>query len=109
MKQLPPTLRQDQRYLKFQIHSENSVDFSDTVEVIWGSVLGYLGEKDASKANIWIIKNLFDEKKKSGVIRVRSDMVTDLRAALLFIDSINGQKAFISVEKVSGTVKSLED
>lgn len=108
MKHLPPTLREDQRYLKFKVHSEEDIDFSDLVESIWDAALGFLGEKDLSRADPWIMKNLYDYGEQCGVIRVNSKAEEDFRASLLFIDDIGGEKAFVSVEQVSGTVKSLE-
>ena len=108
MKHLPPTLREDQRYLKFKVHSEEKIDFPDVVEAVWDAALGFLGEKDLSKADPWIMKNLYDSGEQRGVIRINSKAEEDFRASLLFIDSIGGKKAFVTVEQVSGTVKSLE-
>lgn len=108
MKHLPPTLREDQRYLKFKVHSEDDIVFSDVVESIWDTALGFLGEKDLSRADPWIMKNLYDSEKQKGVIKINSKAENDFRAALAFIDSIGGEKTFVTVEQVSGTVKSLE-
>ena len=108
MKHLPPTLREDQRYLKFKVHSEEEIDFSEVVESIWDAALGFLGEKDLSRADPWIMKNLYDSSEQRGVIKVNSKAEDDFRASLAFIDSIGGEKAFIAVEQVSGTVKSLK-
>ena len=108
MKHLPPTLREDQRYLKFKIHSEEDVEFSDVVEAIWDSALGFLGEKELSRADPWIMKNLYSSEKQEGVIKINSKAEEDFRASILFISEISGSKAFVSVEQVSGTVKSLE-
>ncbi|WEL23691.1 Rpp14/Pop5 family protein [Candidatus Nanohalovita haloferacivicina] len=108
MKHLPPTLREDNRYIRYKIHSETAHEFPEVVDSIWDAVLGYLGEKQASKANPWIIKNLFDEQKQQGAIRINRETETDVRAALIFIDEIVGEEAFVTVEQVAGTVKSLE-
>lgn len=108
MKHLPPTLREDHRYIRYKIHSEKRHEFSEVVDSIWDAVLGYLGEKEASKANPWIIKNLFDADKQEGAIRINRETETSVRAALVFINEIGGEGAFLTVEQVAGTVKSLE-
>lgn len=108
MKHLPPTLREDQRYLKFNVHSEVEVEFPDIVEAVWDAALGFLGEKDLSGADPWIMKNLYNSDKQQGVIRINARAEEDFRASLLFIDRIGGGKAFVSIDQVSGTVKSLE-
>lgn len=108
MKHLPPTLREDQRYLKFKVHSEEEIQFPEVVESIWNAALGFLGEKGLSSADPWIMKNLYDSSKQIGVIKVNSKTEDDFRASLAFIDSIDRYKAFVTVEQVSGTVKSLE-
>lgn len=108
MKHLPPTLREDQRYLRFKVHSDEEIDFPDVVEAVWDASLGFLGEKDLGRADPWIMKNLYDLEKQQGVIRINSKAEEDFRASLLFVDEIGGEKAFVSVEQVSGTVKSLE-
>lgn len=108
MKHLPPTLREDNRYLRYKIHSDSKQKFSDIVEALWNTTVNYLGEKDASKANPWIIKNLFDEDAQEGAIKINREMETEFRAAIALVDQIGGEKVFITVEQVAGTVKSLE-
>lgn len=108
MKPLPPAIREDKRYLKFKVHSEESVEFGEVVDSIWDNCLEYLGTKDTGKANHWTIKNQFDEESQEGVIKVEKSFVEDLRAALLFTDSFNGKEGFIEVKRVSGSLKKLQ-
>ncbi|QKQ98034.1 hypothetical protein GKQ38_00650 [Candidatus Nanohaloarchaea archaeon] len=108
MKHLPPTLREDQRYLKYRVHSEKDIEFSEVVEAIWEACLNFMGEKGASNADPWIMKNLYSYSDQVGVVKVNSQSVTDFRAALAFVDSFGSEKGFLTVEQVSGTVKSLE-
>jgi len=106
---LPPSLREKQRYLKFSVHTEEDVDLGEVVNAIWDSALDYLGEQGCSEANLWVIGNRFDEGEQTGTVRVRREKEDDLRAALTLVDQIGGEKGFISVEKVSGSIKKLRD
>lgn len=106
---LPPSLREKQRYLEFSIHSEEKVDLGEVVDSVWNSALNYLGEKGCSEANFWVIGNRFDEGRQEGIIRVRREKEDDIRAALTLIKEIGNRKAFIKVEKTSGSIKKLKD
>lgn len=106
MKQIPPAIQENERYLKFKVNGEEK-DLGQVVEAVWSSVTEFMGVQGASEADIWIIGNKFDKDMQSGVIRVRRDRVNDLRAALTLRPRFKDE-TFISVEKVSGTISSLE-
>jgi ribonuclease P/MRP protein subunit POP5 len=108
VKPLPPSIREKQRYLKFRIHAEEDVEFGEFVETVWDTVLGYMGSKDAGKANHWIIKNKFSESDPEGVIKVERSSVNDFRAALTLIDSFGGKNGFVEVTEISGSIKKLQ-
>lgn len=107
MKSLQPSMRENTRYVKFKIHSEEKVEISEMVEAFWDATTGYMGVKELSDANPWIIGNKFDEEKQEGVIRVNREYVKDLRASLVLINSVASTEAFLSVEKVSGNISQL--
>lgn len=109
MKRLPPTLRNKHRYLKFKVHSESDIDIGDFVDAVWKSSLDYLGSKGCSEADFWVIGNQFNEEEQGGVIRVNRDSEEDLRSALTLIDSFKGQKGFVEVKNVSGSIKKVKD
>ncbi len=109
MNRLPPSLREKQRYLCFKIHSETPVELGDVVNAVWDSALGFLGSKGCSEADFWIIGNKFDEDTQKGVMRVNTARESDLRAALALINELGGEKGFLEVKKVSGTITSLEE
>ncbi|MFB6200266.1 MAG: Rpp14/Pop5 family protein [Candidatus Nanohaloarchaea archaeon] len=109
MKQLPPTLRHDYRYIKFEINSEQELEIGEVVDSIWDAALNYMGEKNAGRANIWVIGNQFNQEKQQGVIKVRREYEDDLRAALTLIEKVNSQKCFFQTVKVSGAIKNLKD
>ncbi len=107
MKDLQPAMREDTRYLKFRIHSDQERSISEVVEAFWSTAISYMGTKDLSKAQPWFIANKFDEEKQEGVIKVNKEYVAELRAALILVDAFGQDKSFLTVEKISGSVSSL--
>ena len=105
-KQLPPTLRDIKRYVVFEIISDNHVTYKDVVEALWTSMSNFLGEMQASKAKIWVIQNLLDEKNKKGIIRCSHTYVEHTRVVLSLIQFIGESRATIKVLGVTGTIKS---
>ena len=105
-KQLPPTLRDIKRCVVFEIVSENHVTYKDLFEALWTSMSNFLGEMQASKAKIWVIQNLFDEKSKKGIIRCSNTYVEHTRVVLSLIQFVGETRATIKVLGVTGTIKS---
>ena len=56
-KTLPPTLRENKRYLAFEIISDEKLDFGDVVNAFWHSLLNLAGELGASCAGIWFVRD----------------------------------------------------
>jgi ribonuclease P/MRP protein subunit POP5 len=107
MKRLPPSIQEDTRYLRFNIHSEKNPEFSELVNILWDTLLNEVGTLELSEADIWIIKNKYNEDEKQGVIQVNRDMEDQVRAALMFIEEIDGEEAFIEVTQTSGAISNL--
>jgi len=108
MKNLQPAMKDSTRYIKFKIHSDKEIEISEMVENFWDASIGYIGVKNLSNANPWLIGNKFDQKNQEGVIRVKKEYVEDIRASLAMISEIGSSKAFISVEKVSGNIANFD-
>ncbi|MFQ3308052.1 MAG: RNase P/RNase MRP subunit POP5 [Candidatus Nanohaloarchaea archaeon] len=107
MKQLPPSIQTDTRYLKFRIHIEDNPGFSKVVDAVWDVLLDEVGSIELSRAEPWIIKNKYDGDNLQGVIRVNREMEDKIRSALLFLDSIGQKDAFIEINKTSGAIGGL--
>jgi len=105
-KPLPPSLRGRRRYLAYQIISEQKVLFQDLVNGIWHSVLNFLGEFGASEADLWVAKDIYDEKRQVGIIRCSHTSVEQIRTALALVDRIGDIRIVIKVLGVSGTIKA---
>jgi RNase P/RNase MRP subunit POP5 len=108
MKRKIPAERKSQRYIKFKIHSDIDHCLSDIVEEFWSSVHSYMGSKDASQAEPWLIANKFSRQNQEGVIRVNRGFEDDLRTSLILIDEVQGEDVFLSTQDVSGTLKRLD-
>ena len=102
-----PSERPSYRYLKVKIHAEEKISFSQLLEAYWDKVPEFIGVKDLSDAEAWLIKNKFGEEKQTAVVRVDREYEDDMRAALTLIDSFGGSEGFIEVEKVSGSISAL--
>lgn len=107
MKDLQPAMRPDTRYMKFRIHSEKKIEISDVVNSFWRISISYMGTKELSKAQPWLIANKFNEEKQEGVIRVNRQHLEDVRASLTLLNSFETVEGFITVEEVSGSISNL--
>ena len=103
---LSPTMRTRRRYIAYQVISEKKIAFPDLSNTVWHSVLNFLGELGASKADTWIIKNSFEEERQLGLIRCSHTHVENVRAALALIQRIGDVKVVIKVLGISGTIKA---
>lgn len=102
---LPSSMRDRERYLAFQLISEQPVLMQDMTNTIWHSVLNFLGELETSKARIKIIKDCYEEKKQMGIIRCSHEHVENVRAAIALIQRIGDSRAIFKVLGVSGSIK----
>ena len=104
---MQPSQRPSYRYLRLKIHSEASVTFEEILEEYWEKVPEFIGLKDFSDADAWLIKNRFDQEDQKAVLRVKREYERDFEAALSLIESFDGKKGFVEVEKVSGSISSV--
>jgi ribonuclease P/MRP protein subunit POP5 len=106
-KTLLPTLRGKRRYIKFQIISEEPITYPEVEQAIWNTMLDFFGEYETSKANLRIIKNLYDEKKQIGIIRCDNKSVPQVIACMGLISRLGDTRIIFKILKVSGTIKKL--
>lgn len=102
---LPATLREKNRYIAYQVVSENKLIFSDLNSAMWNSILNFLGELESAKARVWIMKDTYDEGKQTGTIKCSHDFVERARSALILIQRIGDARVAIKILGVSGTMK----
>jgi ribonuclease P/MRP protein subunit POP5 len=107
LKILLPTLREKDRYIAFQIISEEAITYADLEAAVWNTMLDFFGEYGTSWTSVWLIKNLYDEQKQFGVIRCNNKSVAAMLAALGLVSRLGDIRVIVKVLKISGTIKGL--
>lgn len=103
---LLPSLREKRRYLVFELISKTAIrDFKVVAQHIMAGCLAFLGQLGMAKAGIRILPKAWKPELQRGIISVSHRYLDDLRAALLFIEHINGKEVIIRSVKASGTLK----
>ena len=102
-----PSERPSYRYIKVKIHSEGEISFSQLLEAYWDKVPEFIGVRELSDAEAWLIKNKFDKEDQEAVVRVERKFEDDMRAALTTVDDFSDNPGFLQVVKVSGSISSL--
>ncbi len=107
LKILSPTLREKERYIAFKVISETPVTYSDLESSIWQTMLDFYGEVGVSQTSLWLVRNLYDERDQTGVIKCNNKSVPKILAVLGLIVRLGENRVIIKILKVSGTIKSL--
>jgi len=108
MKVLPPTMRIRKRYVKFKIISEESIVYADLEHAVWNLYLDFYGEKGTSELDLWLVRNLYDEKEQTGVIRCNHMSVDKVLAGLGLLTRLGDNRIVVKILNVSGTIKGLK-
>lgn len=106
MKQKPAHQQKD-RYMRFEIHSRSNHEFKQVLDEIKDKQIKYNGEATMAEANIWVIKNKYNENDSKGIIRYNKGYESNIRAGLTQISNINGEECFIEVSGTSGMINKL--
>ncbi len=101
-----PSSRESKRYVVFRIHSDERLSYEHVKDSIWNSVLNWLGEEDMAKANVRILKNLWDSRKQKGFIQCSPKFVDSVKVSLSLIHQIGDSRVAFQTLRVSGTIKS---
>jgi len=108
IKRLSPTLRLKKRFLKVKIISKKKFDFKELSEELPKKLIYYVGVFEYSKAGTWLLRERFDFKNQTLVIKVSTKLKDKIIAALDLIENVNREKIEFKVTRVSGTLKGLE-
>ena len=107
-KVLLPTLRENQRYLVYElILTLKSKNFKSAHDQIIDECQKMLGIFDGAKAGLQSAK--FEETTSRGIIRVNSRYVDKLKVCLGLIKNINNQPASINCLYVSGLLNKAKE
>ncbi len=107
LKVLSPTLREGKRYIKFQIISEEPIEYADLEAAIWNTCLDFFGEYGVSQTSIWLIKNLYEDKNQIGIIKCNNKSLGRTISCLGIISRLGDIRIIVKILKVSGTIKGL--
>lgn len=103
---LSPTLRERRRYMAFQVLTKADIPPSDVAGAIWHSILNFLGELGTAQSEVWLVKSVYDEKNKMGLVRCGHTAVEHVRAALALVGRIGDVPVTIKVIGISGTISA---
>ncbi len=106
---LPPTLRENQRYIVFRIISKKEFEGKDIADALWKNTLRLYGDVGTSELSLWMPLNLYDKKKKEGIIKCNHISVEKVRFSLATIKEINEEHVIIKVLGTTGTIKSAKN
>jgi len=102
-----PTLREKERYIAYEVLSEERIMFSDLEAAIWNTAQDFFGELGNAQTSLWIIKNLYDENKQIGVIRCNNFSVDKILTSLGLITRLGDVRVIFKILAISGTIKGL--
>ncbi len=104
---LPPSMRERERWVVFRVimEGDDPLPLNKAVNTIWKACMENFGTVGCAKFMLWVPSNLYDEKKRAGIIRCTSKTVENLRFALSTIKEVDGKPAVFHVLGVSGTIK----
>ena len=111
MKVLPLSLREKKRYIAFKVIHEEGEDFpqEDLISAIWNTFLDFYGEHGVSTLSLKVLKDLWREKSKVGVVRCNHISVWKVILGLGLISRLGDTKITIKILKISGTLKKIKE
>jgi|SRR3989344_5806340 len=105
MKPILPSLRENNRYIKFQINAERKFDAKDIEKSLKEEFLTFLGSLELAKSSL----KLISLNKNMGLIKVNAKYLNKVRAMFTMIEKINNEKASIKSLKTSGLLNKLKE
>jgi ribonuclease P/MRP protein subunit POP5 len=111
LKILPPSLRNDKRYISFEAVSEVLLSKEDVIPLVWEASLNFHGECKTSKFDLWIMrvwstKSSDNKNIIKGIIQCNREEVSSVRAAILLIAKFKGKRIVFHTLGISGTIKA---
>jgi len=79
--------------------------YSDLESSIWNTLLDFYGEKGVSEISPWLLKDTWDSKNFTGIIRCNNKSTEKVIAGLGLIDRLGDNRVCFKILKISGTVK----
>ena len=105
MKPILPVLRENNRYIKFQIEAKKQLNAKDIEKSLQENFLEFLGSLELAKSSFQVI----DLKDNKGIIKVNNKYADKLRAMFTMINKINNEKVNLKSLKTSGLLNKLKE
>ena len=105
MSVVKPTMREKRRYILYKVVAEEPISEEEIRRASYKAILSFLGEYGSSLANPKFIR--FMEKEKLAIIRCSHTETEKVKAALALCSSIEGKRAALRLQRISGTIAGL--
>lgn len=115
LKTLPPTLRDNRRYLALEIISQKALKREDLISMIGDACLKFHGECETSKFRLWLTRSWEISSRDNnnhfynykGILQCRRGQEEKVRGALCLLTNYNGKRIVFHTRGVAGTILSL--
>lgn len=105
MRPILPSLRENNRYIKFQINAEKKIDAKNAEKSLKEEFLTFLGSLELAKSSF----KLISLNENIGVIKVNAKYLNKLRAMFTMMEKMNNEKVSIKSLKTSGLLNKLKE
>ena len=105
MKQILPSLRENNRYIKFQIDAKKQFNKNLIENKLKEEFLSFLGQLELAKSSFKLVKF----NKNQGIIKINVKYADKFKAMLTLINEINNEKIDLKSLKTSGLLNKLKE
>jgi RNase P/RNase MRP subunit POP5 len=105
MKPLMPSLRENNRYVKFHITAKKALNEKELEKILQEEFLTFLGQLEFAKSPFKLIKL----NGNKGLIKVNAKYLEKAKAMLTMIQKINNEQVDLKSLKTSGLLNKLKE
>jgi ribonuclease P/MRP protein subunit POP5 len=104
-KSLSPTLREQKRYLVYEVVSKAKIDESSSISSsITNHMRDFVGTLGLGEAGLIFLNNKYNKELQRGIVRVENHYLDKLRASLLYIEKIENKNVIVRSVGASGVL-----
>lgn len=104
---LLPTLKENKRYIVFEVLSAQRFSFPEIKEAVDSALQFFLGQLGLSKAAPMLLKEKFSQDKQRFVVKVNHKYTDEVKSALILSKKIKNTSVIIKSIITSGTLKKI--
>ena len=102
MKPLPPSLREKNRYVVYQVSSQERLNFLEVQRALQEAAMRFMGELGMAASGFLMLQ---EWKHQRGMIKVNHQYVDEVKGSFLFVQEIEGEKVKAESVGVSGILR----